>query len=110
MPRKTAPASPRRHTKSRTVRTGVSEPARTSNRPPTIPARTSNRPPAKLPEPGAPATTIPADSTPDALEDLYARGLTDGLPVVLPTRERVQRAIDAAGRSAAELIALVPPN
>ena len=47
---------------------------------------------------------------PDSVEELYARGLTDGLPVVPPTRERVQRALDALGRPADELIALVPPN
>src|SRR6266516_942920 len=34
----------------------------------------------------------------DAIEELYARGVTDGLPVVPPTRGRV------------ELIGLVPPN
>src|SRR4029453_17739161 len=33
----------------------------------------------------------------DPLEDLFARGLTDGLPVVPPTRARVQRALDRAG-------------
>ena len=36
--------------------------------------------------------------------------MTDGLPVVPPTRERVARAIEASGRAADELIALVPPN
>ena len=46
----------------------------------------------------------------DPLEDLYARGLTDGLPVVPPTRERVELAVGAAGRPGDELIALVPPN
>ena len=46
----------------------------------------------------------------DQIEALYARGVTDGLPVVPPTRERVARAIEASGRSADELIALVPPN
>lgn len=45
----------------------------------------------------------------DEFEELYARGVTDGLPVVPPTRERVARAIAAAGRSADELIAEVPP-
>jgi hypothetical protein len=45
----------------------------------------------------------------DALEALYARGLTDGLPVVPPTRERVARALAAGGRPADELIAEVPP-
>ena len=67
---------------------------------------------------GRPARTRPAParlgpgglSASDPLEDLYARGLTDGLPVVPPTRERVARALDAAGRPADELIARGPPN
>src|SRR5512132_3200432 len=46
----------------------------------------------------------------DPLEELFARGLTDGLPVVVPTRERVQVMLDAVGRPADELIGLVPPN
>src|SRR5438445_606164 len=46
----------------------------------------------------------------DAIEELYARGVTDGLPVVPPTRARVDRAIAASGRSGDELVALVPPN
>ncbi len=46
----------------------------------------------------------------DAIEELYARGVTDGLPVVPPTRTRVEKAIAASERKADELIALVPPN
>src|SRR3989338_8219618 len=46
----------------------------------------------------------------DAIEALYARGVTDGLPVVPPTRERVARAVAASGRDAGELVALVPTN
>jgi len=46
----------------------------------------------------------------DAIESLFARGVTDGLPAVPPTRDRVERAIAASGRDADELIALVPPN
>jgi hypothetical protein len=46
----------------------------------------------------------------DAIEELYARGVTDGLPVVPPTRARVARAVAGTGRDADELIALVPPN
>ncbi len=46
----------------------------------------------------------------DAIEDLYARGVTDGLPVVPPTLPRVEQAITASGRAAGELIALVPPG
>ncbi|HET7340442.1 MAG TPA: TlpA family protein disulfide reductase, partial [Methylomirabilota bacterium] len=49
-------------------------------------------------------------SAADAIEELYARGVTDGLPVVPPTRERVSRALQACGRAADELIAEVPPN
>ena len=46
----------------------------------------------------------------DAIEALYARGVTDGLPVVPPTRGRVDRAVEASGRAADDLVALVPPN
>src|SRR5436305_13115186 len=46
----------------------------------------------------------------DAIEELYARGVTDGLPVVPPTRARVDRVLAASGRAPAALIAMVPPN
>src|SRR6266545_2472237 len=46
----------------------------------------------------------------DAIESLYARGVTDGLPVVPPTRALVERAVAASGRASDELVALVPPN
>src|SRR5688572_6024408 len=46
----------------------------------------------------------------DALEQLFARGVTDGLPVVVPTRERVEAAVAASGRKADEVIALVAPQ
>jgi hypothetical protein len=45
-----------------------------------------------------------------AIEDLYARGVTDGLPVVPPTRALVERAVAASGRKAGDLVAMVPPN
>ena len=45
----------------------------------------------------------------DPFEDLFARGVTDGLPVVPPTRARVEAAIAASGRPRDELIALVAP-
>jgi hypothetical protein len=45
----------------------------------------------------------------DPVEELYKRGVTDGLPVVPPTSERVARAVAAAGRAGDELIAEVPP-
>ena len=46
----------------------------------------------------------------DPIEELFARGVTDGLPVVPPTAERVQAAVDASGRAGDELIGLVAPQ
>jgi len=46
----------------------------------------------------------------EALETFHARRLTDGLPVVLPTAERVQAMIAGSGRRANEVIAVVPPR
>lgn len=54
--------------------------------------------------------SVGPDSQADAIEDLYARGVTDGLPVVPPTLRRVEKAVALSGREADELIALVPPN
>lgn len=47
-----------------------------------------------------------ADS--DLHEELFERGWTDGLPVIPPTRERVDRML--GGRSAAKSLGLVPPG
>jgi hypothetical protein len=47
---------------------------------------------------------------PDPLEALYARGVTDGLPVVPPTAERVRAAVAASGRAGDELVGLVAPR
>ena len=41
----------------------------------------------------SPAGTLDFDSEEEAIEELHARGWTDGLPVVLPTPERVERAL-----------------
>ena len=49
-------------------------------------------------------------SDPDPLEALYARGVTDGLPVVPATAARVAAAVEASGRARDELIALVAPG
>ncbi len=46
----------------------------------------------------------------DAFETLYARGVTDGLPVIAPTAERVALAVEASGRRGDELIGLVAPQ
>ena len=50
------------------------------------------------------------DPAGDPVEALYARGVTDGLPVIPRTRARVAAAVAASGRDAGDLIALVPPN
>jgi len=46
----------------------------------------------------------------DDVEIWFERGVTDGLPVVPPTRERVERMLEATRRDRGELLALVPPN
>lgn len=46
----------------------------------------------------------------DPIEVLFARGVTDGLPVVPPTAARVAAAVTASGRSPDELIAEMPPR
>jgi hypothetical protein len=45
----------------------------------------------------------------DPVERLFARGVTDGLPVVVPSRARVAAAVAASGRPADELVAVVAP-
>ncbi len=46
----------------------------------------------------------------DAIEMYFDKGVTDGLPVVPPTEDRMQRMLAATGRPADEVVALVPPN
>src|SRR5258705_12198691 len=46
----------------------------------------------------------------DEMEIWFERGVTDGLPVVPPTRERVERMIEATARPRGALVAEVPPN
>ncbi|MFN3974826.1 MAG: hypothetical protein ACK4K2_06095 [Dehalococcoidia bacterium] len=50
---------------------------------------------------------------PDVWEEVndffYQKGMTDGLPIVPPTEERVWRMIDALGRAPQEVVAEVPP-
>ncbi len=46
----------------------------------------------------------------EALETFHTRRLTDGLPFVLPTAERVRAMIAGSGRRAGEVIAVVPPR
>ena len=46
----------------------------------------------------------------DPVEALYARGVTDGLPVVPPTAGRVRAAVQASGRPGDTLIGLIAPR
>ncbi|MCC6534954.1 MAG: hypothetical protein IT531_20595 [Burkholderiales bacterium] len=43
-------------------------------------------------------------------DDMYRRGLTDGLPVIPPTEARVREMLVAAAAAADDLIAVVPPE
>src|SRR4051794_37863367 len=45
----------------------------------------------------------------DVHEALHARGVTDGLPVVPPTPERVMRMLGGTSRDPQELVATLPP-
>jgi hypothetical protein len=46
----------------------------------------------------------------DPMEFLFDRGLTDGLPVVPPTPERVLRMLSGTSRDPQDVVAIVPPN
>jgi hypothetical protein len=46
----------------------------------------------------------------DEFEAWFERGVTDGLPVVPPTRERVERMLRGTRRDRAELLGEMPPN
>src|SRR5579872_1624413 len=46
----------------------------------------------------------------DPFEFMFERGLTDGLPVVPPTPERVMRMLSGTRRDPREVIAALPPN
>ena len=48
--------------------------------------------------------------TTDEFELFFERGVTDGLPVVPPTRARVERMLQATRRAPEVLIGELPPN
>jgi hypothetical protein len=50
------------------------------------------------------------NAPPDDQELFFARGWTDGLPVNLPTHDKVQQMLAAAGRGADELMGPIPPR
>ncbi len=56
------------------------------------------------------ARRIEIGAADDPVEFLFDQGMTDGLPVVPPTPEKVLRMLGGTGRDARELIAVVPPN
>jgi hypothetical protein len=55
------------------------------------------------------ARTIELGAHEDAFEALYERGLSDGLPLVPPTPERVVTMLDHTGRDPQEVVGVVPP-
>lgn len=56
------------------------------------------------------STQLEIDATEDLIEVCYDNGWTDGLPVVPPTSERVERMLVGTDRDPDELIAAVPPK
>ena len=56
------------------------------------------------------ARRIEIASGDDEHEFLFDQGMTDGLPVVPPTPERVLRMLAGTARDAREVVAVVPPN
>ena len=56
------------------------------------------------------STQLEIDETEDLIEVCYENGWTDGLPVVPPTLERVERMLGGTDRDPDELIAAVPPK
>jgi hypothetical protein len=46
----------------------------------------------------------------DDIEAMFARGWSDGLPVVPPTEERVLRLLEGTSRDPADVVATVPPD
>ncbi len=56
------------------------------------------------------ANQVTIDGAIDPIETCYQNGWTDGLPVVPPTPERVERMLSSTDRSSEELITVVPPK
>ncbi len=54
--------------------------------------------------------TIEFSAAEDEFEAMYARGWTDGFPVVPPTRERVLRMLTGTTRHPQDVVALCPPD
>ena len=56
------------------------------------------------------ARTVEFSDAEDEFEAMYARGWTDGFPVVPPTRERVLRMLTGTSRHPQDVVALCPPD
>ena len=56
------------------------------------------------------ARTVEFSAAEDEFEAMYARGWTDGLPVIPPTRERVLRMLTGTTRHPQDVIAIAPPD
>jgi hypothetical protein len=56
------------------------------------------------------ARRVELASLEDETEALFARGWTDGLPVVAPTEARVLRMLDGTTRAPGDVVAVVPPD
>ena len=56
------------------------------------------------------ARTVTLGAMEDEIEACYARGWSDGLPVVPPTRERVLRMLEGTTREPSAIVAVVPPD
>ncbi|MFM2046234.1 MAG: hypothetical protein RL383_311, partial [Actinomycetota bacterium] len=56
------------------------------------------------------ARHVEFSSAEDEFEAMFARGWTDGLPVVPPTRERVLRMLSGTTREPSDVVALCPPD
>src|SRR5262245_28889611 len=56
------------------------------------------------------ARRIEIGASDDPFEFMFDQGLTDGLPVLPPTPERVMRMLAGTRRGAQEVVATVPPN
>ena len=56
------------------------------------------------------ARRIEVGESDDLFEFMFDQGLTDGLPVIPPTQERVMRMLKGTTRDAQEIVGTVPPN
>ena len=61
-------------------------------------------------ETGLKSRRIEIGSDEDEQEAMFARGWSDGLPLVPPTEERVLRMLDGTARDPQEILGLVPPD